>query len=256
MSGRYKKSVGWIKKQINCHRTEPRTKKPRKVTLVCDATFLGKRRYKNQKGVLVFRDAAGKENLIWKHIETEKVEDYLQLKLFLEKKGYAIRAVVTDGKQGVLSVFADIPAQICQFHQIKTITIKLTRKPKLEAGAELRKISLTLTGSNEEIFIEKLDGWHERWKSFLNEKTLNPETGRKYFTHKRLRSAYNSLRRNLPHLFTYLKHPEFDIPNTTNSLDGGVFSHLKKLLKNHNGLKNKLRERLINDYLNNKNPQN
>ena len=41
--------------------------------MVCDATFLGKRKSQNQRGVLVFRDAKEKENLIWKHVEKELV---------------------------------------------------------------------------------------------------------------------------------------------------------------------------------------
>jgi len=220
--------------------------------VVGDATFFGKRKYKNQRGVLVFRDNKEKENLIWKHILTEKVEDYLQLKLFLEKKGYEIEAVVIDGKRGVAKVFGEIPVQMCQFHQVKTITSKLTRKPKLEAGKELRKLSLTLTNATEEIFIKELNAWYEKWKDFLNEKTLNLETGRKHFTHKKLRSAYRGLNRNLPYLFTYQKYPELKIPNTTNALDGGVFAHLKKLLKNHSGLRNELREKLVGDFLNQK----
>lgn len=153
-------------------------------------------------------------------------------------------------------VFQGIPVQICQFHQIKTITTKLTRKPKLEASKELRKISLSLTDSNEKVFTQELISWHNKWKDFLNEKTTSLETGRKHYTHKKLRSAYNSLNRNLPYLFTYLKYPEFKIPNTTNSLDGGVFSHLKKLLKNHNGLRAEFREKLVDDFLNRKNPRN
>ena len=201
---------------------------------------------------MVFRDSLEKENLIWKHIEKEKVEDYLQLKLFLEKKGYVVQGVVIDGKRGVPRAFSNIPVQICQFHQVKTITTKLTRKPKLEAGVELRKISLTLTTATKEKFKEGLKEWYEKWEDFLNEKTLNPETRRKHFTHKRLRSAYSSLNRNLDYLFTYQKYPKLNIPNTTNSLDGGVFSHMKKLLKNHNGLRNDLREKLVDDYLNKK----
>ena len=253
LSIKYKKSINWIKEQIDNYEIPRRKRNPRRVVLICDATFLGKRRYSNQKGVLVFRDNIKKENLIWKHILTEKAEDYLQLKLFLKKKGYEIKAVVIDGKQGVARVFKDIPVQLCHFHQIKTITTKLTRKPKLEAGIELRKLSLTLIKTNEKMFTEELNIWHNKWKDFLNEKTINIETDRKHFTHKRLRSAYRSLDRNLPYLFTFQKHPELNIPNTTNSLDGGVFSHMKKLLKNHNGLRNELREKLVNDYLNQKN---
>ena len=250
LSNHYKKSVNWVKEQIDNYEIKKRKRNPRKVIVIGDATFLGKRKYRNQKGVLVFRDNLAKENLIWKHLHTEKAEDYLQLKLFLEKKGYQIQAVVIDGKQGVASVFKDMPVQLCQFHQVKTITTKLTRKPKLEASIELRKLSLILTNTTEDVFKKELSCWYEKWKDFLNEKTLNTETSRQYFTHKRLRSAYRSLNRNLPYLFTYQKYPKLNIPNTTNSLDGGVFSHMKKLLKNHNGLRNELREKLVNDYLN------
>ncbi|MBU4536524.1 hypothetical protein KJ603_00605 [Patescibacteria group bacterium] len=160
--------------------------------------------------------------------------------------------MVLDGKRGVARVFGDVPVQLCQFHQVKTITSKLTKKPKLEAGIELRKLSLTLTTTIEKVFTQELNIWYEKWKDFLNEKTLNPETGRKHFTHKKLRSAYRSLNKNLPYLFTYQKYSKLNIPNTTNSLDGGVFSHMKKLLKNHNGLRNEMREKLVNDYLNKK----
>ena len=212
LSDKYKKSLNWVKKEIDNYEIKPKKREPREVSLVCDATFLGKRKSQNQRGVLVFRDAKEKENLIWKHVEKELVIDYLRLKLFLEKKGYVINSITIDGKRGVAGVFRDIPVQICQFHQVKTITTKLTRKPKLEAGVELRRISLTLTKTTEKTFAKELDGWYEKWKDFLNEKTLNSETGRKYYTHKRLRSAYRSLKTNLPYLFTYLKYPELEIP--------------------------------------------
>ena len=176
--------------------------------------------------------------------------------MFLEKKGYVIQGVVIDGKQGVPKVFENIPVQMCQFHQIKTITSKLTKNPKLEAGKELRKLSLTLTNTAEEKFKKELNEWHEKWKDFLKEKTLDPITKKGPYTHKKLRSAYKNLDKNLPLLFTYQKHKKLNIPNTTNSLDGGVFSHLKKLLKNHNGLRMELREKLVDDYLNRENPRN
>lgn len=252
LSETYKKSINWIKKQIDKYQVKPRKRNPRKVCCVCDATFVGKKKNNNQKGVLVFRDSWEKENLIWKHVKTEKKEDYLQLKLFLEEKGYDIQGVVIDGKRGVSKVFGDIPVQICQFHQVKIITSKLTRKPKLEAGKELRKISLTLTNTTEEKFTKDLNDWYEKWKSFLEERTFVIGKVKGPFTHKKLRSAYNSLKTNLPHLFTYQKYPESKIPNTTNSLDGGVFSHLKTLLKNHRGLRIEIREKLIDDYLNRK----
>lgn len=39
------------------------------------------------------------------------------------------------------------------------------------------------------------------------------------------------------------------MPNTTNALDGGVFSHLKKLIKLHQGLAKKKKVKLIDEFL-------
>ncbi len=57
----------------------------------------------------------------------------------------------------------------------------------------------------------------------------------KYYIHKRLRSAYRSLKTNLPWLFTWYGFIDLKIPNTTNAIDGH-FSDLKRKLNNHNGL--------------------
>ena len=56
-----------------------------------------------------------------------------------------------------------------------------------------------------------------------------------YYTHKRLRSAYLSLKKHLPYLFVFQDNKGLNMPNTTNMLDG-QFSDLKNRLRNHNGL--------------------
>jgi len=84
---------------------------------------------------------------------------------------------------------------------------------------------------------------------FLAEKTLNELTGKESFTHAKLVSAYRSLRRNLSYLFTYKKHKTLGIHNTTNSLDGGVFSPMKMLIKIHRGLSKSLKLKMVDDYL-------
>jgi len=86
-------------------------------------------------------------------------------------------------------------------------------------------------------------------EEFINEESLNETTGKEYFTHRKLVAAYKSLRRNLPYLFTYKNHSELAMPNTTNSLDGGVFTQLKKLTKLHQGITKSLKSKLIDDYL-------
>ena len=47
LSTKYKKSINWIKDQIDSYEIKKRKRNPRRVVLICDATFLGKRKYKN-----------------------------------------------------------------------------------------------------------------------------------------------------------------------------------------------------------------
>jgi len=48
--------------------------------------------------------------------------------------------------------------------------------------------------TDKESFEGGLELWFTKWESFLNERTTNPETGKYHYTHKRLRSAYRSLK--------------------------------------------------------------
>jgi hypothetical protein len=111
----------------------------------------------------------------------------------------------------------------------------LTRKPKAQAAIELKKLTLKLTKQNRIEFANGLGNWYLRWCDYLNERSKSLTTGKTYYTHKRLRSAYLSLKRHLPYLFVFEDHKELMIPNTTNTLDG-QFADLKNKLRNHNGL--------------------
>jgi len=172
-------------------------------------------------------------------------------RLILEEKGWEFQAVVVDGRRGFLNVFNDIPVQICQFHQLNQVTKYLTRRPQTEAGRDLRTIALTLAHIDEATFTAALEAWHTRWGDFINLKTVSDfSSGKKkwHYTHKTTRSAYRSLKTNLPHLFIYQKYPDLHIPNTTNALDGS-FSALKKKLAVHHGLRKDRRYKVISKLL-------
>ena len=220
---------------------------PRAVILVCDVTFYGKR--KDKLGTLVFKDAITNEILIWKHIEGEKLKDYKYLLNELLTFGYKIKAVVIDGKRGLYTLFKDYPIQMCLFHQKRIIQRYITKNPKLEASQELKKIVARLTKVTELTFYLKLDKWYDTYEDFLNERTVNPITGEETFTHYRLVAAYKSLRTHLHYLFTCKKYKKMNIPNTTNCLDGGVFSPMKILIKIHRGLNKSLKLKIVDDYL-------
>ena len=158
-----------------------------------------------------------------------------------------------DGRPGVRQLFSDIPIQMCHFHQKQIITRYLTNNPKLAAGIELKKITNTLCQTNEKDFTFAINSWHQKWSSFLKERTTDPFTGKWFYTHKRLRSAYRSLKNNLPYLFTYQKHPELNIPNTTNALDG-CFAYLKELVRVHRGVNQTLKRKIILEILTKRDP--
>ena len=200
-------------------------------------------------GALVGRDYEARKNIYWQIIHHENIDAYRQARNWLESNGYTILAVVIDGKKGVQAVFSDLPVQLCQFHQIAAINRYLTRRPKLQAGKDLRTIALSITKTTINELTFSLADWHERWQDFIKQKTSHPETGHWSYTHKRIRSAYRSLETNKEKLFTYQKYPELNIPNTTNSLDGGTFAHLKDLLRLHRGLKRERKIKLISEIL-------
>ena len=174
------------------------------------------------------KDVETKEILIWKHIQSELVQDYKYLKEELLDRGYTITSTTLDGKRGLYKAFKDIPIQMCHFHQKKIVQRYITMKPKLEAGKELKKIVSRLTMTTQKNFTQKLDEWYDEYQVFLDEKTISNTTGKLRYTHPRIRSAYRSLRTNFPYLFTYKNHKNLTISNTTNELEGGVFSHMTR----------------------------
>ena len=160
-----------------------------------------------------------------------------------------MKAIIIDGKRGLFKAFKDYPVQMCHFHQKKVIQRYITMHPRLEAGKDLQKIMYNLTSTTQTIFTNKLNNWHSKHKNFLAERTINPDSLKESFTHQKLVSSYKSLNKHLPYLFTYKNHKEFKIHNTTNAIDGGVFSPMKKLLKIHNGFSKSLKLKIVDDYL-------
>jgi hypothetical protein len=234
---------------------------PREIILVLDATYFGQK--KDKDGLLVGKDWLTKEIIYYEFIKTETKEVFLNCREKLEEGRFKIKAIVTDGRPGVRGVFSGISIQMCQFHQVQIVNRYITKNPKLLPARQLKTIIEDLTKSNYFSFKTRFNYWLECNRVFLNEKTFNPRTNRYYYTHKRIRSAVNSIKSNLDYLFTYQRE-EFtglkdekiaeslklgikiksNLPNTTNSLDGW-FNHLKKLIRCHQGLRVDRRHKMI-----------
>lgn len=233
----------WIRKHLQLAKVNVRPVSPQSAVFIADTTF-----FKRIFGIVVFRIPHLQRNIYWKETIYETIYDYQKARISLEKQGFVFKAIVLDGRPGIRAVFSDIPVQMCHYHQKQIINRYLTARPKLQASIELRNIVQSLCHTNEKIFTDKLTHWHEKWTIFLKERTINEETGKWFYKHKRIRSAYRSLKVNLSYLFTYQKYPKLNIPNTTNSLDG-YFSHLKELVKIHRGLNPQLKRKLIDEIL-------
>ena len=165
----------------------------------------------------------------------------------LKSRSYVILAIVCDGRKGLLNSFKNIPVQMCQFHQASIIRRYITKNPKLQAAKELKEIVNLMKNTDKDSFEGALTDWHITWKDFLKERTVNKETGKSFYTHKKLRSAYRSLKTNMKWLLKWYDNFELKIPNTTNSIDG-QFSDLKNKLRNHNGLSIERKKKFIESF--------
>lgn len=216
--------------------------KPKKVVIVMDTTYFGR-----TFGVVLIVDAHRGKMLHLEFVKYETNDLYERSVNGLKEQGFEIAAIVCDGRKGLFHLFENIPVQMCQFHQTAIITRYLTRRPKILASQELRELTLTLARADKQSFSDSLGRWLDKWQKFLNERTINPLTQKSFYTHRRLRAAYRSLKTNLPWLFTFEDHPNLRIPNTTNSLEG-IFADLKNKLRCHNGLSKQRRMKFIDEF--------
>lgn len=233
----------WIRNRLDAVTPRRPEITPQPAVFITDITFFGR-----TWGVCVFRAPHLKKNPWWTDVTKEVMAHYHYGRKILEERGWTFQAVVIDGRRGMPKVFEGIPIQICQFHQMRTVTKYLTRRPETPEGQALRAIMLQLPRSTEETFTNLLTNWKRQYSHILTDKTTILGTKRWYYTHKKTRSAYLSMERNLPYLFTYQRYPELKIPNTTNSLDGS-FTHLKDKVDIHHGLRRDRRYKMIEEIL-------
>ena len=191
LAKKYNCSKRTIQRKIDLHKVSIPRKEPRKVVVLMDTTYWGR-----NFGVMLFKDAYTKENLLKYYVKTETNALYIQGINALKSIGFEVVGIVCDGRRGLLQSFGEIPVQMCQFHQVAIIRRYITKNPKLPASIELKDIVAMIKNTDKESFEGGLELWHAKWESFLKERTTNAETGKSNYTHKRLRSAYRSIKTN------------------------------------------------------------
>ena len=208
------------------------------VNLILDATFFG-RKY----GFLCFLNAETSKIIYYKEIVSENIASLNYCLDILISKGYSFKSFTLDGKRGFINLlkqrFSNTPIQMCLFHQKAIIRRYITNNPQSICGIELKELMKNIKSLNCYEFVEELYSLQEKYKEFLLERNQHNE-----FKHNRLRSAFRSLRTNLPYLFSCKEHSELNIPSTSNKVEN-LFSHLKEKIKIHRGLSEKRKKQAI-----------
>lgn len=157
----YGHSYKWVRNHLDAHELARDTPPTQPTIIVADTTFWG-RGY----GVCVFRSWNLKRNLWWSEVSSELMAHYHYGRNILESQGWTFVGAVIDGRRGLTTVFNDIPVQTCHFHQMKTVTKYLTRRPETREGQSLRAIMLQLTHSTEKEFRELLTEWKKQYPPY------------------------------------------------------------------------------------------
>jgi len=219
-----------------------------KVNLRMDATYF------NQFCMVAYQDDYDGYTQLIRFTDGEHVEEIKEDLTNLLLLGVKLESITCDGHKSILKAIKttdkNIIVQRCLVHIQRMCLIWLTKYPQHPAGQELRRhilLLLKIKTQNDKIWwINELNLWYKRHNDYINEKTINPETLRYWYTHKLLRRSYFTIKRALPNMFHYLDNPQ--IPCTTNGIEG-YFSHLKNHLDLHRGLTLKNRINFIKWYI-------
>ena len=245
LSLKYKVSERTIRRDLESMRFVRKKAKYKEVTVQLDTTYWGRR-----FGLMVIKDALRNKVLWHKYVYNETIGQYIEGISWLESQGFKIYGAVIDGMRGLAQALYPIPVQMCQFHQILITRRYLTLEPGLDASRELLSLVKSITQTDKESFISAFNDWHDKYKDVLNERIHDKRIKRHTppFMRPKLRSAYLSLKRNMPLLWTFYDRPETGLPNTNNGIEG-LFSDIKSKLRAHRGISKDNRKKLLDEYI-------
>ena len=245
LAAKYKVSERTIRRDLESMRFVRKKAKYKEVTVQLDTTYWGRK-----FGLMVIKDALRNKVLWHKYVYNETINQYMEGISWLESQGFKIYGAVIDGMRGLAQALYPIPVQMCQFHQILITRRYLTQEPDLNASCELLSLVKNITQMDKESFIGAFNEWHDKYKDVLNERIHDKRIKRHSppYMRPRLRSAYLSLKRNMPLLWTFYDHPETGLPNTNNAIEG-LFSDIKSKLRAHRGISKDNRKKLLDEYI-------
>jgi len=220
-----------------------------RVNLLIDGTY-----FSNGICVIVYRDNTIKFTQLYRITDGEWSDELAEDLCNLLKVGVQIESITCDGHKALLKAIKiacpGITLQRCLVHIQRMCLVWLSKKPKNNAGKDLRRIVSQLhkikTQEEKNYWLVDMVKWYDLHGNFIKEKSVNPLTGRFWYTHKMARRSFMTIKKALPDMFQYLENPK--IPKSTNGLES-FFGHLKGNLNIHRGLSYKHRKQFIQWYL-------
>lgn len=234
-----------IRRDLEGMRYVHKIAKYKDVTVQMDTTYWGR-----DFGLMVIRDAL-RGNILWhKYVRHETIAQYVEGVDWLRSNGFRIYGVVIDGMKGLPQALRPLRIQMCQFHQMLIVRRYLTQDPEIEASRELLGLVNGITATDKESFIGAFGEWYDKYRDVVNERVHDGRIKRRTppYMRPRLRSAYLSVKRNMPLQWTFYDHPETGLPNTNNALEG-FFSDLKTKVRVHSGISKEHRKKLLDEYI-------
>lgn len=194
------------------------------------------------------------EPIYWRAVLYESYRTWLSVFSQLPRP----KAIVGDGQKGMIaaifSCWPGIPFQRCIAHVERLVRLRVICHPTTRAGYELLGLSMRLktvwTRRQKRRWVRAFKHWRKIYKKTIDEKTtIRLQNGRKSwrYTHGRLHSAYSLIKNSVPNLFTYVGH--WDIPRTTNLVEGGINARIKELIHRHRGLTGEKKKIIAFNYL-------
>ena len=210
--------------------------KREKVNLLIDGTY-----FTNKVCLLLYRDYNIKMTLLYRLTDKEYLRDIKEALQAIKDVGIEIESVTCDGASNIIKAVREVcPEAIiqrCIFHITNEVCTWLTKKPKSDAARELRELVCYLSKINNhydaQLWIKAFMDWRTKYKEYINEKSIDEDSGKWWYTHKLLHRSASHIERAIPNMFCYLFFK--NIPKTSNSIES-FFGHLKDHLRLHRGL--------------------
>ena len=192
--------------------------------------------------------------ILYRLTKQEALRDLKEDLQAIKDVGIEIESVTCDGAANIIRAVREVcPEAIiqrCTFHITNEICNWLTKKPKSKAASELRELVCYLSKiSNHEeaqLWMRAFIDWHTKHEEYINERSVDEETGKWWYTHKMLHRSTTHIKRAIPNMFNYTRYP--NVPKTSNSIES-FFGHLKDHLRLHRGLSNEHFKDFVKWYL-------